>query len=314
MPFIIDQGLCAACGSCVGNCPNRAIVMRGEQYFITDMCCDCGVCLAYCSTGAIKKGLVKTEFDNKKTDRALKEKLSLKRNIVAMKFADKAPDGVRIEDGPTFWCAICGDIFEGQDEPVFFSGMASSCGGSKNIGIGSRKVAKEDFDAVINAQVVGEGNLYATKDLLAKNRALFPRYPKVYGGMVLGSLGTVARPDIILFPVNGHQLSMISTAYSFETAELMTGYAGKSTCLMSITFPFIENKPVFTPGDHRYLRPAIMAGAHLCASRTRNSLCVCLIGWCRVCSEILTGRSMRRSENDRIFCCNGRSRCYGKST
>ncbi len=250
MPFIIDQGLCAACGSCVGNCPNRAIVMRGEQYFITDMCCDCGVCLAYCSTGAIKKGLVKTEFDNKKTDRALKEKLSLKRNIVAMKFADKAPDGVRIEDGPTFWCAICGDIFEGQDEPVFFSGMASSCGGSKNIGIGSRKVAKEDFDAVINAQVVGEGNLYATKDLLAKNRALFPRYPKVYGGMVLGSLGTVARPDIILFPVNGHQLSMISTAYSFETAELMTGYAGKSTCLMSITFPFIENKPVFTPGDH----------------------------------------------------------------
>jgi uncharacterized protein (DUF169 family) len=250
MPFIIDQELCAACGSCVGNCPNRAIVMRGEQYFITNMCCDCGVCLAYCSTDAIKKGSVKAEFDNKKTDRALKEKLSLKRNIVAMKFADTAPDGVRVEDGPTFWCAICGDIFDGQEAPVFFTGMASSCGGSKNIGIGSRKVAKEDFDMVINAQVVGEGNLYATKDLLAKNRGLFPRYPKVYGGMVLGSLEKVSKPDIILFPVNGHQLSMISTAYSFETAELITGYAGKSTCLMSITIPFIENRPVFTPGDH----------------------------------------------------------------
>ena len=250
MPFIIDQEVCAACGSCVGNCPNRAIVMRGEQYFITNMCCDCGVCLGYCSTDAIKKGPTRAEFDNKKVTATLKEKLSLKRDIVAMKFADKAPDGVRVEEGPTFWCAICGDIFEGSGDPVFFSGMASSCGGSKNVGIGSSKVTKDVFEMVINAQVVGEGNLYVSKDLLAKNRALFPRYPKVYGGMVLGSLARMNRPDIILFPVNGHQLSMISTAYSFETAELITGYAGKSTCLMSITFPFIENKPVFTPGDH----------------------------------------------------------------
>ena len=250
MPLVIDQEICAACGSCVGNCPNRAIIMRGDRYFITGMCCDCGVCLEYCSTDAIKKGPVRAELDNKKVNSALKEKLSLKRDIVAMKFADKAPDGVRVEEGPTFWCAICGDIFEGQGDPVFFRGVASSCGGSKNVGIGSSKVAKEDFEMVINAQVVGEGNLYAAKDLLAKNRAQFPRYPKVYGGMILGSLDRLSRPDIILIPVNCRQMSMVSTAYSFETAELITGYAGKSTCLMSITFPFIENKPVFTVGDH----------------------------------------------------------------
>ena len=250
MPLVIDREICAACGSCVGNCPNRAIIMRGDRYFITGMCCDCGVCLEYCSTDAIKKGLVRAELDNKKVNSALKEKLSLKRDIVAMKFADKAPAGVRVEEGPTFWCAICGDIFEGQGEPVFFRGVASSCGGSKNVGIGSSKVAKEDFEMVINAQVVGEGNLYAAKDLLAKNRAQFPRYPKVYGGMILGSLDLLSRPDIILIPVNCRQMSMVSTAYSFETAELITGYAGKSTCLMSITFPFIENKPVFTVGDH----------------------------------------------------------------
>jgi uncharacterized protein (DUF169 family)/NAD-dependent dihydropyrimidine dehydrogenase PreA subunit len=250
MPFIIDQEVCAGCGSCVGNCPNRAIIMRGDRYFITSMCCDCGVCLEYCSTDAIKKGPVRAEFDNKKINAALKEKLSLKRDIVAMKFADKVPDNVRVEEGPTFWCAICGDIFDGQGDPVFFRGVASSCGGSKNVGIGSSKVMKEDFEMVINAQVVGEGNLYATKDLLAKNRTQFPRYPKVYGGMILASLDRLSRPDIILIPVNCRQMSMISTAYSFETGDLITGYAGKSTCLMSITFPFIENKPVFTPGDH----------------------------------------------------------------
>jgi uncharacterized protein (DUF169 family) len=214
------------------------------------MCCDCGVCVEYCSTDAITKGPKRAELDHKKVNSALKEKLSLKRGIVAMKFADKVPDGVRVEEGPTFWCAICGDIFEGQGDPVFFRGTASSCGGSKNVGIGSSKVAKEDFDMVIHAQVVGEGNLYATKDLLAKNRTLFPRYPKVYGGMVLASLDRLSRPDIILIAVNCRQMSMLSTAYSFETGEVMTGYAGKSTCLMTITNPFIENRPVFTIGDH----------------------------------------------------------------
>lgn len=250
MPFIVDQEICAACGSCVGNCPNRAIVMRGDRYVITEMCCDCGVCIEYCSTNAIKKGPTRAEFDNKKVDSALREKLSLNRHIAAMKFADKAPDGVPDEKGPQFWCAICGDVFDGEGSPLFFRGVASSCGGSKNIGIGSAIATREDFETAINASVVGEGNLYASKELLAKNRNLFPRYSKVYGGVVIGSLEQVSRPDIILFPVNGHQMSMVSTAYSFDTAELIMGYAGKSTCLMSITIPFVENKPIFTCGDH----------------------------------------------------------------
>ena len=43
---------------------------------------------------------------------------------------------------------------------------------------------------------------------------------------------------------------MISTAYAFDTGELIMGYAGKSTCLMSISAPFVENRPVFCAGDH----------------------------------------------------------------
>ncbi len=101
-----------------------------------------GYVLSTALADAIKKGPFRAGSTSKKVNAALKEKLSLKRDIVAMKFADKAPDGVRIEEGPTFWCAICGDIFEGQGDPVFFRGVASSCGGSKNVGIGSSKVTK----------------------------------------------------------------------------------------------------------------------------------------------------------------------------
>ena len=131
MPFMIDQNLCAACGSCIGNCPNRAIIRRGEGVFITDMCCDCGVCARYCTTGAAGMGKTKTELDHAKLDRALKGKLSLQRNIVAMKYADEVPKDVVVEEGPTFWCSMCGDIFEGTTgTPVFFTAKASTCGGS----------------------------------------------------------------------------------------------------------------------------------------------------------------------------------------
>ena len=250
MAFTIDQNLCVACGSCSGNCPNRAIIRRGDEIFITNMCCDCGTCIRYCPMGAIGEGNIKAEFDNKKIDKTLKEKLSLKRHIVAMKYADKAPQGITVEDGPQFWCAICGDIIEGKGTPVFFTAPASACGGSGMIGIGSAKFAREDFDSVLNSIVIGEGNVYATKDLLSKGREAFPLFPKVYKGVIIGSLEHIKMPDLILFPVDSHQMCMISTAHAFDTGEIITGYVGSAACLMTVTPPFVENKPVFAIGDY----------------------------------------------------------------
>ena len=250
MPLIIDRNLCAGCGSCIGNCPNRAIIRRSGEVSITSMCCDCGTCIQYCAMGAIGKGNEKAELDNKKLDKALKEKLSLKKNIAAMKYAGKAPEWVSVEQGPHFWCGICGDIFDGNGSPVFFTAKASSCGGCANIGVGGIKSNKEEFETVLYAQVLGEGKLYSHKEVMAIGRSLFPQYPKVSGGVVLGSLEQMSMPDVILFPVNGHQMCMISTAYAFDTGEVIMGYAGKSTCLMSVSFPLVENKPVFSTGDH----------------------------------------------------------------
>ena len=227
-----------------------AIVRTGEEVVITGMCSDCGNCIHYCTMGAIGKGKDKADFNIKTLARALKEKLSLKKNIVAMKYAPKAPAEVPVEKGPHFWCGICGDIFDGDSSSVFFTPKASSCGGCANIGIGGIKASKEEFEAALHGQVLGEGNLYARKDLLAKGRSIFPRYPKVSGGVTIGPLEEVKMPDLIIFPVNGKQMCMISTAYGFETGEVIFGYAGKSTCLMSISYPYVENRPVFTAGDY----------------------------------------------------------------
>jgi len=60
----------------------------------------------------------------------------------------------------------------------------------------------------------------------------------------------VKMPDIILFPINAHQLSVISTAYTFDTGDIIRGYGGTSQCTMTVPAPLIENRPVFASGDH----------------------------------------------------------------
>jgi len=250
MSFLIDQNLCVTCGSCFANCPNRAIIRKGEVCFVTEMCSDCGICTQYCPVGAIGKGDIKAERDNKKLDKALKDRLSLKRHIVAMKYADKAPEDVPVEEGPQFWCGICGDIFEGEGKPVYFTAQASTCGGSAMIGLAAPKNSKENFSTVINGIVVGEGNLYATIDLLAKGRDVFPRFKKIYHGVTVGSLEHIRMPDLILFPVDSNQMCMVSTAFAFDTGEIITGFAGSAACVMTIPHPLMENKPVCSVGDH----------------------------------------------------------------
>jgi uncharacterized protein (DUF169 family) len=250
MPFAIDGELCARCGSCIGNCPNRAIVRRAERIMITGMCCDCGVCARYCSVGAIAMGPLKAELDSAKLCSQLKEKLGMTRGIAAMKFSDRPPADIPVEEGPQFWCAICGDIFDGQGSPLLFTAGASMCGGCANMGLGAKRVTREEFDAAIEASVVGEGNLYASREPMTKNRDAFPQFSRIRRGMILGSLEHVSRPDLVLFPATPDQLTIASTAFAFETGEIITGYAGKSTCLMTIPAMLEANRPVFTAADH----------------------------------------------------------------
>lgn len=249
MPFTIDQNQCVNCGSCIGNCPNRAIIRRGAEVIITDMCCDCGTCIQFCALEAIGKGKTKVELNHKRLDQALKSKLSLKKDIVAMKFADVSPEGVPAEDGLNFWCHICGDIFEGNGQPVFFTAENSVCGGSAALGLGTRHVNRDDVMTMIGI-MTGEGGYHTTNDLFTKSRNLYPKFSRVYGGLILGSLTQVKMPDMVLMPVNGKQMSMLSTAYAFETGETIPGDAGGGTCLETVVIPFLENRPVFTCGDH----------------------------------------------------------------
>jgi len=250
MPLKIDHDLCVACGSCIGNCANRAIVRRDERVCITDMCCDCGICLRYCPVSAIGRGSDPAELRSAVLAPKLMDKLSLTKPPVAMKFVQTLPEDIPLEKGPHFWCGMCGDVFDGSEDPLVFTAEASTCGGCANIGLGAHKVNRETFIAAIETNTVGPGKLYATNSAMTANRRSFPGFSEIAKGVIIGPLAKIERPDLVLFPVTGQQMCMVATAFAYETGEVIQGYAGKSTCLMTVSTPLETNRPVFTAGDH----------------------------------------------------------------
>ncbi|MCP4716591.1 MAG: DUF169 domain-containing protein, partial [Deltaproteobacteria bacterium] len=199
---------------------------------------------------AIGKGSVPAELDGETLANELRKKLSLEKNIVAMKFVDILPDDIPLEKGPHFWCAMCGDVFDGSDETLVFTAKASTCGGCANIGLGAVKAGRTEFVGALETNTVGPGKLFATNSAMTANRHCFPQFSQISKGMIIGPLAKVRRPDIVLFPINGHQMCVLATAFSHETGEVIQGYAGKSTCLMTVSTPKETNRPVFTAGDH----------------------------------------------------------------
>lgn len=55
MPRKVDENLCVACGTCLGECPVDAISEGDTMSVNPDICIDCGACEAACPVGAISE-------------------------------------------------------------------------------------------------------------------------------------------------------------------------------------------------------------------------------------------------------------------
>ena len=143
-------------------------------------------------------------------------------------------------------------FFSGDaEEPLYFTSRASICGGCGLIGIGARIATKDEmWEALDMTGVVCKGCHYLTGEEMAKARTHFPVQSKTYKGVIIGPLNKVNMPDLVIMLVNGDQLQMISTAYTYETGLIMQGNAGSAGFIMTVSIPLFQKRPTFTCGDH----------------------------------------------------------------
>lgn len=54
MAYRIDQKECIGCGTCMEQCPTKAVtIVKGEYSILADYCIECGACAAQCPMKAI---------------------------------------------------------------------------------------------------------------------------------------------------------------------------------------------------------------------------------------------------------------------
>ena len=118
----------------------------------------------------------------------------------------------------------------------------SMCGGCVNMGLGAKRVTREEFDAALEASVVGQGNLFATREPMTKNRDAFPRFSRVYRGMIIGSFELISRPDLVLREVqhrarNSFALlrSMVNLSHAESAEALAEALDGRIQALARAT-------------------------------------------------------------------------------
>ncbi len=50
----INTKICDLCGTCIGVCPNKALILQKELNVILESCINCGICVSICPVAALK--------------------------------------------------------------------------------------------------------------------------------------------------------------------------------------------------------------------------------------------------------------------
>jgi uncharacterized protein (DUF169 family) len=152
--------------------------------------------------------------------------------------------GEVLAEGKTFYTVL--------DDHVCLLGCAAT-GLDPDLAImdDSQRQASESFH-------VSTVNIFPTEAIQQKAeleaQSLFPRFREVCTAILMGPLGCVPQPDVLIIPANSEQIHRLTRAYCYATGSVIKGFAGMGACRMLLPRAFIHKEPVFTVSDRAWRR------------------------------------------------------------
>ena len=176
------------------------------------------------------------------------------RDFVALKFCPTLSDvpsyAVRYQ-GKGIYCGMWKEV-SNYASPFYTVPDDHICGGGTSYtGMGQKELSPKMVEHGWS-MLVGEGKIYHSRDSVTKCQESVPfsfKKEKRFEATVMGRLEQVESPDVVMFFCNVRQLEWLCHAYSFESGELVQGFAGLSLCALVVPHPYLAQKPVFSPGD-----------------------------------------------------------------
>ena len=88
---------------------------------------------------------------------------------------------------------------------------------------------------------------------------LFPKFKEVYQAVIMGPLGSIPEPDVLIVFGTPEQVHLLTRAYCYSTGSFIKGYAGMGACRMLLPHAFINKEPVFTVSDRAWRKALQLA-------------------------------------------------------
>jgi uncharacterized protein (DUF169 family) len=198
-------------------------------------------------------------MDDLSLRRILREEVGIRKEVIALRQCEEVPADFQAYSDKNHICYMMGEVLEeGRtfytvlDDHVCLLGCAAT-GLDPSLAVmdDSRRQESEHYH-------VSAINIFPTEAIQEKAereaQSLFPRFSKVFKAILMGPLGGVPRPDVLVILANAEQVHRLTRAYCYATGSVIKGFAGMGVCRMLLPRAFIHKEPVFTVSDRAWRR------------------------------------------------------------
>jgi len=198
----------------------------------------------------------------------LKDKLGMQKEAVALKHAKEEPDSVVKYTDMNNICYMMAEAID--EDKVFYTTLethvcllgcaATGLDPTLSMMSAEQRAQSDDFHT---AGI----NIFPTEEIQqraeSQAEALFPKFSTAYKAVIIGPLGAVCDPDVIVLFGNPEQIHLLTRSYCYTTGSIVRGFAGMGVCRMLLPFAFIDKEPVFSISDRAWRRAFKLASDEL---------------------------------------------------
>jgi len=177
----------------------------------------------------------------------LQETEGYKREVLGIKRSNTIPEGAQSYDGVTFLCYEATASL-GKDGLTCITRNNVVCGGAVYCGIGSRNLAKSDFDQGME-MVVGENRAYSSRATMRRVNQQLPHYDEKHKYLIMGKLEDMHDPEVVMIITDPQRVMRLCKAYTWKTGELVHAFGGTNWCGMSFPQVIRDKTITFNFGD-----------------------------------------------------------------
>lgn len=194
----------------------------------------------------------------------LKNQLGIKKEIVALKQVKEVPSHYTAYGDKNHICYMMGEVLE--EGKTFYTVLSdhvcllgcAATGLDPDLATMGGKELRESEEFHVSAI-----NIFPTRDIQRKAEdeaaILFPRFSEGCKAILMGPLGRVPEPDVLVILANPEQIHLLTRAYCYATGSFVKGYAGMGACRMLFPHAFLNREPTFTVSDRSWRRALHLA-------------------------------------------------------